>query len=265
MGVGLGSLLDLCNDQGQVADLAELRNSDGENNQLRPTNRRSKDRMNKTKAKRMFENARREINKAQESSVEAMDATQAEYRWRALNPVYKPLDFNAMGATQFLGEYCYAVFTSRFRTAIVVQHAQAIAKAFKNFDLDALARTDSIDLAVVPIKNERKVKSFLKGAKAIASEGFEAFKARLKEGGMDILGELPWMGPANRQHLAMIIGLADTAKDDVWLRRCAKACEFPSVGAFVFFLAREYDLSQREVDAFLWDYCRRHQDVPSTD
>ena len=32
--------------------------------------------MNKTKAKRMFENARREIIKAQESSVEAMNATQ---------------------------------------------------------------------------------------------------------------------------------------------------------------------------------------------
>ena len=185
--------------------------------------------MNKTKAKRMFENARREIIKAQESSVEAMNATQREYRWGALNPVYKPLDFDAVGATQFLGEYCYAVFTSGFRTAIVAQHAQAIAKAFKNFDLDALARIDSIDLAVVPIKNERKVKDFLKGAKAIANEGFKAFKARLKEGGMDVLGELPWMGRANRQHLAMIFGLADTAKDDVWLRRCAEEASFPAL------------------------------------
>ena len=112
--------------------------------------------MNKTKAKRMLENARREINKAHESSVEAMDATQAEYRWGALNPVYEPLDFDAVGASQFLGEYCYAVFTSRFRTAIVAQHAQAIAKAFKNFDLDALARTDSIDWRWCPSRTSAR-------------------------------------------------------------------------------------------------------------
>ncbi len=47
------------------------------------------------KAKRMFENARKEVMK-----------------------VHKPSDFDAVDATQFTKEYCYTVFTSGFRQAI---------------------------------------------------------------------------------------------------------------------------------------------------
>ena len=201
--------------------------------------------LNENKAKHMFENAKAWVEKE-----------------LGFPPHVQP-DFDTLGPEQFLAEYCHVVFSAGFRVQIVWQHADETAKAFKHYNLEALAETDSIDLSTVPIKNERKVKSFLAGAKAIHAEGFDAFKARVKAGGMDEYKSLKGIGDVTKKHLAMITGVANTFKDDVWLCRCADECG-ASVESLVEFLATEFQLDEFCVDTTLWEYCQRNQRTPPT-
>ncbi len=182
-------------------------------------------------------------------------------------PTYTPHDFDSLEATSFLGEYCHVVFASGFRTTVVWSHDRALAKSFKGFELSDVAEMRVVnagDLSSFPIKNLRKINGFLKGAKAIAKEGYENFKVRVQEGGKDVLMELPYIGKVTVRHLAMITGVADISKDDVWLVRCANECS-TDVDALVEFLATEFSLRQWEVDCILWEYCRQSGHTPPTD
>lgn len=172
---------------------------------------------------------------------------------------------NALNATEFLELYCWCVFASGFRNAVVSKHFDAIAVAFHRFDIDAIANMDAIDVEALPIKNSRKANGFLRGAKAVAAEGFAEFKERLRADGTDMLErELAGVGPKVKKHLAKMIGLADVAKDDIWLERCAAACS-TSVESLCGFLADKFERPVHHVDTVLFEYCQRYQKIPSTE
>lgn len=117
----------------------------------------------------------------------------------------------------------------------------------------------------LPIRNKRKADGFLAGCRMIAERGFDAFKRRLEDRGVDLLEELPGVGPVTKHHLAKNIGLRDTAKPDVWLVRCAEACGTTSVDEFVSFLHSAYpSFKTHQIDTILWDYCQRFQELPQT-
>ena len=201
----------------------------------------SKQVMDKEKAKRIFEAARVKV-----------DVNARTF-----------LDFDKLSATDFLEKYCWVVFASGFRNKIVKANFPAITVVFKNFDLDALADLKPIKRDALPIQNKLKADNFLKGCKMIAREGFDGFKSRVSEGGMDVLQELPWIGDVTKYHLAMNIGLQDTAKPDIWLKRCAESCS-TTVDELVEYLADEYDMEKRMVDFVLWDYCKNFQRIPDS-
>lgn len=173
-------------------------------------------------------------------------------------------DFDALNATEFFNQYCWCVFTSGFRNAVVDKHFDAITEAFHGFDIDAIAKMDAIDVETLPIKNSQKANGFLKSAKAVAAEGFAEFKERLRDGGTDVLEELAYVGPTVKKHLAKMIGLEDIAKDDLWLKRCAEVCS-TSVEALCGFLADKFDQPIHHVDTILFVYCERYQEIPSTE
>lgn len=89
-------------------------------------------------------------------------------------------------------------------------------------------------------------------------EGWREFKDRLKKEGMDMLEELDGIGPVLKKELAKQIGLADTAKPDVHLKRCAEHCGASSVDEMVGFLAAKFKMQRRQVDAILWEWCAYH-------
>lgn len=196
--------------------------------------------MDKSKSNKMYENALADVDE-----------------------VWQPQEFSTVNATDFLREYCWVVFGSGFRNAVVRKHFAAITEAFVQFDLDSVASIEEVDVDALPIRNERKATGFLQGAKVIAAEGFEEFKERLRADGRDVLDELPGIGPKTKKHMAMAIGLEDTAKDDVWLVRCADACSM-NVGQLISHLSKEYDQAKQYVDAVLWQYCEKHQRIPPT-
>ncbi len=118
---------------------------------------------------------------------------------------------------------------------LIFPHLRA---AFKGFELEALARMKSIKPVLTIFNNERKAVSFLKGAKLIARDGFPGFKKRLRCEGIDMLEQLPGIGPVTKYHLAKNIGFVDEAKPDIWLVRAADACS-STVQELVSFLSEK--------------------------
>lgn len=192
--------------------------------------------MNKLKAKRMFEEALRAVGDSADWHPEDMAK-----QWRELDE------------KEFLSQYCWVVFASGFKVAQLRPVFPSISKVFKHFDPEAVARMRPVKEEKLPIKRKDKADGFLTGAKMVHSEGWGEFKKRLKREGMDYLEKLPWIGEITKKHLAMNIGLADTPKDDVHLRRRAEHCN-ASVDELVAFLAEEYKMQRRQVDAVLWQW-----------
>ncbi|MYB37109.1 MAG: hypothetical protein F4Y26_06930 [Gammaproteobacteria bacterium] len=178
--------------------------------------------------------------------------------------VYEPFVFADLNDQEFLGEYCWVVFASGFRYTVVRDRFPAIRDLFQSFDLKSLADMAPVERDRLPIRNKRKADGFLAGCRMIAEEGFDAFKARLsEEGGVEVLEQLPGIGPITKHHLAKNIGLKDTAKPDVWLARCAEACGAADGHELVAFLHEAHpSFKKQQIDTILWDCCQRLQGLP---
>jgi len=172
-----------------------------------------------------------------------------------------PDTFKNLKAHEFLEHYCWVVYASGFKVAIVKMKFEKLERAFKGFDLDKLSRTRSVQPALKIINHERKALGFLEGAKKIHKEGFSNFKKRLKSGGMGVLKELPYIGEVTQKHLAKNIGLEDTAKDDVWLVRIKECFHALDVREVTSYLSEESKDSQHVVDLILWVYCANNAGV----
>ncbi len=198
--------------------------------------------MDKDKASRMLAVARRHVG----------------------DDIFKPRKFEDVDLRTFLEDYLCVVFESGFRTAVVAKHLPALVAAFHELDLDKIVAMDGVDAQTLPIRNQAKADAFLKGCRMINAEGWPAFRERVVERGRSALVELPWIGPATGQHLALILGIEDTEKADTWIIQCANACS-ATPDQMVTFLAREHGLTRQQVDAYLWQFCRDHQQVPDGD
>lgn len=196
--------------------------------------------MNRTKASRMFEEAKHYCDEYYPDELEWANGINAE-------------TFKNLRSKRFLTEYCWVIYASGFKVSTVEAIFPDLRKAFKGFDIRALSRMKSIKPALRVFNNERRADSFVKGSKAIAAEGFSVFKKRLKQEGVDMLEKLPGIGPITKYHLAKNIGLVDEAKPDIWLERAAEACN-ASVNELVEFLSDKYDMSRHAVDVVLWRY-----------
>jgi hypothetical protein len=185
----------------------------------------------------------------------ALEYLQAHYpkTWAKAHRT-SPKTFHHMKARRFLAEYCQVVYASGFRAKVLQTKFPALRQAFRNFDPKALVRMDSIEPVLKVFRHERKARCFLAGAKAIAEEGFGAFKRRLRREGLDVLEELPGLGPITKFHLAKNIGLADLPKPDIWLERAAKLCEAENVFELVAYMAEVTGQPQRVIDTALWRY-----------
>ena len=194
--------------------------------------------MNTSKAKQMFEEALLYCKKNYKS----------ELKWaKSINQD----TFNRLTARGFLEQYCHVVYVTGFKVSIIEDKFSRLRKAFKNFELESLAGMRSISEVLSIFNNKRKAECFLKGSKSIANEGFQKFKIRLKEQGIDVLESLPGIGPITKHHLAKNIGFMDEAKPDRWLVRAAKSCN-TTVNELVTFLSKEYDMSRHTIDVVLW-------------
>lgn len=175
--------------------------------------------------------------------------------------IFVPTEFDDVDLRAFLEQYLWVIYVSGFRNAVVARYFDSLLAAFHNLDLDRIVAMDSIDAQSLPIRHQRKADAFLKGCRLIAAEGWHSLKERLRERGRAALRELPYMGPATSQHMALALGIEDTEKSDTWIKQCASKCS-ATVDQLITFLSNEYGLTRQQVDAYLWRYCSDNQRVP---
>jgi hypothetical protein len=165
-----------------------------------------------------------------------------------------PTTFRNLRLTAFLSEYCWVVYASGFKFAVIQSKFPSLQKAFRDFDPVALSRMRSVSAVLKVFKNERKASCFLAGAHMVIEEGFSSFKRRLLREGVQALQDLPGIGPITQNHLAKNIGLADVAKADIHLVEAAKRCEAGSVPELTAYIAEYTGESQNVVDVAIWMY-----------
>jgi 3-methyladenine DNA glycosylase Tag len=110
-----------------------------------------------------------------------------------------PETFKNLRSKRFLPEYCWVVYASGFKVSTIEAIFPDLQTAFKEFELEKLAKMKSTKPVLAIFNNERKANSFLEGSKVIAKDGFIAFKKRLQNEGTDTLEELPGIGPITKQ------------------------------------------------------------------
>jgi hypothetical protein len=166
-----------------------------------------------------------------------------------------PQIFKRLTLRRFLEEYCWVVYASGFRFAVVEAKFPSLKKGFKEFEPEKLRRMRSVAPVLAVFNNTRKAQNFLEGAKAVIQEGFPKFKRRIAEGGTHVLEELPGIGPITKDHLAKNIGLADVAKADIWLERAAKVCR-TSVTDLTQYIATMTGENNHTVDIAIWAFAK---------
>lgn len=156
---------------------------------------------------------------------------------------------------QFLSQYAWAVWVSGFREETIEKKWRSIKKSFCSFHVNeilARAREDrSYFTKISPIKNKRKIAAIVEAAKMLSEHGLDYFTDPFHN-----LLLLPYVGRTNRNFLLRNMGLADIAKDDVWLRRVAGELGYRtrsgSVEEMVETIHQNTRYSRGVVDVVLW-------------
>ena len=201
--------------------------------------------MDKKLAVELFDSALTYMDEVYPGEVEA---------WEEIDPD----SFDRMTAAEFLAEYCWVVYVSGFKVAIIREKFPAIKRAFKGFAIEELVRMKDIAPVLRVFNSKRKAECFLRGAKLIAGEGFDEFKRRVKQEGMSALKVLPGIGEITQKQLARDIGLADVAKDDVWLMRFVEIVGAKDEKERAGFLAAVAEIKLGTVDFALWQFASDH-------
>jgi hypothetical protein len=128
----------------------------------------------------------------------------------------------------FLREAAWVVLSSGMREAVIRQKFPAISAAFYYWrSANQIVRNSEKcrGRALTIFGHRQKIDAINKIAEQISVQGFEIFKNRIQNKGIEFIQTLPFMGPATSYHLAKNIGL-DVVKPDRHLVRVAAAAGY---------------------------------------
>lgn len=166
-----------------------------------------------------------------------------------------------MKSKTFISHYCWVVYAAGFKEAVLNEMFPRLKEAYKDFDIEKIVRMRSLEKVYSVNSHESKAHSFIEGVKLIHREGFSNFKKRMLLEGIDSLKDLPYIGDITKKHLAKNIGLADVAKNDIWLERIKSYVNANSVDELIHFIQEEFDVSANTADVVLWRYCAENNDA----
>jgi len=163
--------------------------------------------------------------------------------------------FRRLTPRQFMEEYAWVVYASGFSYKTVQGVFPRLRRAFKNFDLDKVARMRTLAPVLSVFRNKRKARFVREGARTLVQRGFGEFKRNVLGTGPDALAELPGVGPITKNHLARNVGLASVAKNDRWIARLVRLFDAETHDRLASLLAREFRTKPGVVDYVLWKFC----------
>jgi 3-methyladenine DNA glycosylase/8-oxoguanine DNA glycosylase len=169
-----------------------------------------------------------------------------------------PETFRRMGADDFLEEYAWVVYAAGFKEAILEKKFPAIKKAFNGFKVQYVSKMSNLHAVLKVFNSERKARNVIEGSRMIARGWFANLKQCKPKRAVNVLDELPGIGPVNKYQLARDIGLADVAKPDIWIIRVTKVFGFSHYKKMVKYLSGKTGEKEGVVDFILWIFCAEH-------
>lgn len=132
--------------------------------------------------------------------------------------------------SDFLRETGWVVLSCGMRERVVRRKFHCFSEAFYDWKSSSLIADNAHicrSKALSAFRHEGKVDAVITIARQVSQSGFDSFKQRIEDDGVEFIRRLPFMGPATSYHLAKNIGL-DVVKPDRHLVRVASATGYDS-------------------------------------
>lgn len=158
--------------------------------------------------------------------------------------------------TDFLREAAWVVLSAGMRETVIRSKFPAISRAFLDWSsASAISHTGDgcISAALLHFSHRQKIQAISSIAQKIATEGFEAFWARVRCEPEQTLCQLPYIGPITWCHLAKNLGFP-LPKADRHLARLKSAMGFDSVTSMCMSISDAVEDSLAVVDIVLWRF-----------
>lgn len=111
-----------------------------------------------------------------------------------------------------------------------------------------------VSQALLHFNHKGKINAILSIIQQVNRIGFEAFKSKLFDNGVEYIEQFSFFGPATSLHLAKNIGM-NVVKPDRHLVRLAEALNFSTPDKLCKVIANLIDEKASVIDVVLWRYC----------
>ena len=166
------------------------------------------------------------------------------------------VNFEDWNETTFLRESAWVVLSSGFREGVLRRRFPMVSAAFLNWVSASsimLRRESCRSNALQAFANRRKIDAILEIVRRVATEGIDAIRKEIKNGGTDFLQQLPFIGPVTSCHLAKNLGMA-VVKPDRHLARLAARTGYGSAEQMCRRIAEIVGDTLPVIDVVIWRY-----------
>lgn len=158
--------------------------------------------------------------------------------------------------SSFLRETAWVILSAGMRERVIRNRFPAISEAFLSWrsasDISR-CRRQCARAALKVFRHPTKIAAIAFAAQTITTMTFEAFRTALRDHGIELLQEFPFIGPVTRYHLAKNLGM-DVVKPDRHLVRLAHTAGFEQPDELCRAVAEVTGDRIGTIDVVLWRY-----------
>lgn len=162
-----------------------------------------------------------------------------------------------LSESEFYREAAWVILSSGMSVISVTSVFNKISKAFLNWeDSEKIVKWGEkcVSQALEHFNHKGKINAILSIIQHVNKIGFDFFKLKLIENGVEYIQKFSFFGPATSFHLAKNIGM-NVVKPDRHLIRLAKALNFSSPDKLCKIIANQINEKLCVIDVVLWRYC----------
>ncbi len=166
------------------------------------------------------------------------------------------ISFKNVDKTSFIQETAWVILNSGMRESVIRKIWSKFSKSFYEWnDLDRILSTkdECLKNALKTFNYPKKVQSIIDCISIIENKGYDNFKNEIKEKGVDVLEELPFIGKITKYHLAKNIGF-NCSKPDRHLQRISDHLNFDCVHDMCSIISKTTFEKESVVDLVLWRF-----------
>lgn len=163
----------------------------------------------------------------------------------------------SLNESEFYREAAWVILSSGMSVRSVTSVFNKISNAFLNWeDSEKIVNQgDScVNQALEHFNHKGKINAILSIIQQVNNIGFEVFRLKLIDNGVEYIQQFSFFGPATSFHLAKNIGM-NVVKPDRHLIRLAEALNFSTPDKLCKVIANLIDEKMSVVDVVLWRYC----------